>query len=317
MQVGKVLIGLVFVVLIAGIVSAALELGTNTGFLYAGSSPNVDPWEDLDGVDTMAWSIKDTAPVGATKVTEIGWWCDTATEAANFEVGIYDHSVGDDNPEAKVGDFAIDNAKGTTAGWKKVTGLNIPITAGTIYWIAMQLNDTATATEISIEGTGTPGSKSVRKAGQTALIDPWGADTGFEMLIGLYAVTDAPPPEATGSQVSHLKLNENSGTAVHYLNFTNASTTLPSVISGATWQNDGINITLTENTDYTLSGADFKVINMNLAWSEIKADFTSKRYDTFGFHVGMMKIISGFVALALLVFAYILMKSIWRTEKLE
>jgi len=314
MQVGKILMVLVFVVLMIGVVSSAgLTKGTNAGFLYAGSSPNEDAVGSFFAKDGTSQALKDTAPIGATKVTEIGWFSRDATEAANFEVGIYDHSVGDDNPEAVVGVLSQTNAKGTDAGWKKVTGLNIPITAGNIYWIAVQLDDTATSTPSVFSASA--GEKYDYKTAQTTLTDPWAVSSGTEgWITGIYAVTDAQPP---GSQVSHLKLNENSGIAVHYFNFTNASTTLPSVISGALWKNDGINLTLIENTDYTLSGADFKVINMNLAWSEIKTEYSSRRYDTFGFHVGIMKIISGFIALTLLVFAYVLMKNIWRTEGID
>jgi len=171
----------------------ALVKGTNCGFLLA--TPSGNPLgNDLEVMDTLAWSLKDTAPVGATKVTEIGWWCDNATEEANFEVGIYDHNVGDNNPEAKVGDFSTTNAKGTDAGWKKVTGLNIPITAGTIYWIAVQLDDTATTTNICFESSD--GDRMDRKVGQTTLTDPWGASTSLaDNINGIYAITDAPAPD--------------------------------------------------------------------------------------------------------------------------
>ena len=123
----------------------ALVLGTSCGFVT--SSPSADPGGTaLEDVDTTAQTLKATAPVGATKVTEIGWWCDNATEEANFEVGIYGDNGSGTAPDAVI-ELNQTNAKGTGAGWKKVTGLNIAITAGTIYWIAMQLDDTATGTD--------------------------------------------------------------------------------------------------------------------------------------------------------------------------
>lgn len=137
-------------------------------------------------MDTRSTAMKDTSPAGAVKVTEIGWWCDNATEAANFEVGIYDHNVGDDNPENLVGSSTV-NAKGTTSGWKRSTGLSILISAETVYWIAIQVDDTATAT---LSNDKADASEKVDiKTSQSALPDPWGSSNGSEAnLAGFYAV---------------------------------------------------------------------------------------------------------------------------------
>ncbi len=50
-------------------------------------------------------------------------------------------------------------------------------------------------------------------------------------------------------------------------------------ITGATWQNDGITITLTEDTDFTVSGTTFTIININYGWNELTAtyDFTTSQ----------------------------------------
>jgi len=163
----------------------ALVLGTNCGFVLA--APSADPASTAENIDTEASAIKDTAPTGALNVIEIGWWCDNATEEANFEVALYTHNVGDNNPEAVIGSISTTNAKGTGSGWKRVTGLNIPITAGTIYWIGLQLDDTATATATN-KGTGA-GQKWDTKWTETALTDPWGASDGTqEQLVSIYAV---------------------------------------------------------------------------------------------------------------------------------
>lgn len=58
-----------------------------------------------------------------------------------------------------------------------------------------------------------------------------------------------------------------------YLEYAQGSNTFTSAISGATWQTDGVDVTLTENTDYTLSGNDFTVINLNYAWTNISTSF--------------------------------------------
>ena len=165
----------------------ALVLGTNCGFVT--NAPTGDPAGNAYECDSIAWAGKDTAPVGAIKVTEIGWWCDTATEEANFEVGIYDHNVDDDEPEAVVGDLSQTNAKGTDAGWKRVTGLNIPITASTIYWMAFQLDDTATKTRGDYGSLAD--SKFVeRYPNVTSLLNPWETNYGSydNLMPAIYAV---------------------------------------------------------------------------------------------------------------------------------
>ncbi len=150
---------------------AALIEGTNAGFVKV--APSADPdTGDVGNMDTNAVAQKFTAPPGATTVTEIGWWCDTATEAANYDVALYTDNSEIGEAQFVVGSISANNAKGTTAGWKTVTGLNIPVVAGTDYWIAVQLDDTATATKFDEEAA--TGNRNVLFSA-TALTDPWGS----------------------------------------------------------------------------------------------------------------------------------------------
>jgi hypothetical protein len=170
----------------------ALVKGTNCGFVE--TAPEADP--GATGMDfyNSGFAVKDTAPAGATVITEIGWWSDVVNEEANYEVGIYEHNIGDDNPEAVV---AIDatNAKGTTAGWKRSTGLNIPITPETIYWLAIQCDPSATHSKI--DWAAEVGERSDRKSGLTELIDPWGDSTEqYAYLTAIYAVYATAEPSA-------------------------------------------------------------------------------------------------------------------------
>ncbi len=178
----------------------ALVLGTNCGFVT--EAPTADPTGASNDfwVDTRALAFKVTSPEGATKVTEIGWWCDTATQEADFDVGIYDHNSGDGNPEARIG-VSADNAKGTTAGWKKATGLNIAITEDTIYWIAVQCDDTSTTTKT--DGTNTVGQEWDAKTSMTALPNPWGSTSfGQASLLAIYAVYETgAAPTGTTTQI--------------------------------------------------------------------------------------------------------------------
>lgn len=79
-----------------------------------------------------------------------------------------------------------------------------------------------------------------------------------------YSLNDA-------NQVLYLPLNENSGTDVH--DIANGDT-YSSTISGAIWNNDGIDNTLVENTDYTLSGTTFTLINYLLSWNNVNTSYS-------------------------------------------
>jgi len=168
----------------------ALVKNTNCGFVTA--APVADPNEGTQRIDYQALAMKCEAPPYAVKVTEIGWYCSNATEAADFEVGVYEQNAGDNNPEALVGKSAA-TAKGTTEGWKKVTGLNIAIVAGQTYWLAAELDDTATMT--NADGKSDAGQKTDMKTLQTELEDPWGASSGtYGILLGIYAVYETSVP---------------------------------------------------------------------------------------------------------------------------
>lgn len=129
----------------------AVVLGTNAGFVA--EAPVADPAGNNQGVmDAYRMATKDTAPEGATSITEIGWWCDTASQESNFEVGLYSHNAETNRPDTRL--YVADtNAKGTTSGWKTVE-VDWAITPGTVYWIAVQLDDTATTTWMDWQSSG-------------------------------------------------------------------------------------------------------------------------------------------------------------------
>lgn len=70
-----------------------------------------------------------------------------------------------------------------------------------------------------------------------------------------------------------LEFNENTGTTAYDVSGNGNNGT----ISGATWNDDGVDVTLTEDTDYTISGNIFTLINDDLSWGRI---FTSYDYQT-------------------------------------
>ncbi|MCK9370617.1 hypothetical protein M0R04_11965 [Candidatus Dojkabacteria bacterium] len=164
----------------------ALVEGINCGFVT--TAPTADPADGtLTGIQAQCRSGKFTAPAGATSITEIGWWCDNATEEANFELGIYSDNGGGATslPATLQSGVSRTNAKGTDAGWKKAT-VSIPVTAGTIYWLTFQLDNTATPTHTNFH-TG-EGRRDKDTTDTATLPDTWISGGAANDLIALYAV---------------------------------------------------------------------------------------------------------------------------------
>jgi len=162
----------------------ALVDGTNCGFVKV--KPTADPDGTVIPQDSRTRAGKFTAPANGV-VTEIGWWCDTASEDGNFEVGFYaDNGNGAISlPAELLSGESRTNAKGTTSGWK-TSAVNIPITAGTIYWVAVQLDNLVTTTNTdSSAGAG----RRTARTSQTTLADPFGTPSATnDELIAFYAL---------------------------------------------------------------------------------------------------------------------------------
>lgn len=164
-----------------------LTKGTNCGFVTV--RPTADPSATSVALDTRAMAGRFDSP-GAVNVSEIGWYCDNATEAANYQVGLYSHDAVNNMPDALLVSSG-DVAKGTTSGWK-YAAVDIDISASTIYWIAVQLDDTATTTNANTLAKA--GEKRDYKTSQTSLPATWGiTDITTAHLFGIYALYTAPP----------------------------------------------------------------------------------------------------------------------------
>lgn len=163
----------------------ALVLGTNCGFVTV--APSADPEGTGEIIDAYADSIHDTSPATAAKITEIGWYCTNTTEEANFEVGVYTDE-GNDEPETRLHVDAT-NAKGGDAGWKSVV-VDWEISPSTVYWLAMQLDDTPTSTRNDIAASG--GTGEAYKASSDLPAD-WGSSSGNDIdgMSSIYAVWEA------------------------------------------------------------------------------------------------------------------------------
>ena len=128
----------------------SIVFGVSSGFVT--TAPIDDPKSYYRKImDNGAPVTGDISPTNAIRVTEIGWWCGTATQESNFEVGIYEDDGG---VPRNLLYSNVTNAKGIDAGWKKVTGLNWSISGNTKYWIGVQLDKTATTTNTDFYRSG-------------------------------------------------------------------------------------------------------------------------------------------------------------------
>lgn len=164
----------------------ALTLGTNAGFVT--TAPTTDPAGATFGNDNTALVTKDTSPATALRIIEVGWWCDNATEEANFEVGLYAADGGTVPGEAGTLLYVSrTNAKGTSAGWKVAT-VDWRISPSTAYWLGVQLDNTATATVT--DNRSSLGAGFDRRSSVTTLPNPFGggALTDADGILAIYAV---------------------------------------------------------------------------------------------------------------------------------
>lgn len=173
----------------------ALVLGTNCGFVTA--APTDNPAGSLSTIDAFSYALKVVSGASAPTITEIGWWCASATQASNFEVGIYTHDAVNNRPGTVISSSIV-NAKGTTSGWKTVSGLNIVLEASTTYWLAFQLDNTSTTTYTHYTTDATQ--KYDYKSGSGSLPDPWGASSGTGgRLVAIYALIGTPATSISGT----------------------------------------------------------------------------------------------------------------------
>jgi len=98
-------------------------------------------------------------------------------------------------------------------------------------------------------------------------------------------------------QLVDLKLNENQGTTAYDVSGNGNNGT----ILGATWNNDGVNLSLTSEIDYNLSTNIFTIINDEYAWDQVYAsyEYTTDANSTSSTIAHLIEI---FVALAILSF---------------
>lgn len=163
----------------------ALVIGTNCGLVT--EAPDADPSATGVTADNVSRNIR-IATTDAVTITSIGWWCNTATEESNFEVGIYEDDGGVASTLLHV---SRTHAKGTDAGWKRVTGLSWGLEADTTYHIAFQVDDTASTTQTDYDSTNDTKTAIdyTSPGGRQTLTEPWtDSSTDPTSALALYAV---------------------------------------------------------------------------------------------------------------------------------
>lgn len=158
--------------------------GTNAGFVTV--APVADPTGNFTQTcDNAGFAGKFTTPAGISKITEVGWWCSNATQAANFRIALYSHDAGGDDPDARL--YVTDyTAKGTASGWKTVSGLDWDVNPETVYWLALYVQNTATATQLDAQiGSG----RYSYNGGDCP--DPWPNVGEYASVLAIYGVVES------------------------------------------------------------------------------------------------------------------------------
>lgn len=178
----------------------AVVLGTSSGFVTV--APTDDPAGTLPNtIDGPAMVTKHTSPAGATLITEVGWWRDSGTNAANWEIGLYSEAAG-------VADalLYVEPTNSTTATeWQRVS-VSWAISPNTNYWLGLQMDAHTGSSTVDTEASGGAG-RDV-KAGQTTLTDPFAggavtAATGMAAIYALVAPSFVPAWASGANTVIH------------------------------------------------------------------------------------------------------------------
>ena len=156
----------------------ALALGTNSGFVTA--APSADPAETGTTIDGSSVVTKHTSPANAVKITSIGWYRASGTNAANWEIALYSESAG----VAATRLFVDATNSSTSAGWL-TTAVDWDIAPSTAYWLALQMD--AHTGSSSVDAAAALGVGSDVLTGQTTLNNPYGGGAVAD-ADGMYAI---------------------------------------------------------------------------------------------------------------------------------
>lgn len=201
----------------------ALVLGTNSGFVT--TAPTADPAGTGVTIDGSSVVTKHTSPAGATKIVSIGWYRESGTNAANFEVALYSDVAG-----VPVSRLFVDNTNSTASnGWVTVA-VDWAISANTAYWLAVQMDAHSGSSGIDTAASGGAGYDVMTS--QTTLNDPYGGGllADADGMAAIYALLESP---VTGTGAAAAQSAAASGSGVSSSAGTGASVAQAATGSGA------------------------------------------------------------------------------------
>jgi len=181
---------------------SVLAVGENCGFVL--TSPEIDPGGSGSPCNTgVAFASRHTSPAGNNIVTELGWWQGGSDDSplVHWNMGIYVDDAGEP------GSLIVPQSTGqvttlNTAAWYRYTGLNIPISPETIYWIAIGIGYLAHgANWIDLTWDETQLYRYEDILDYT-LSDPFNVEGGPTMLLGIYAKYEAAPSVAPTANIN-------------------------------------------------------------------------------------------------------------------
>jgi hypothetical protein len=149
----------------------ALTVGTDCGLVLTAPTGVVSTssYYNLDG---ESYAFKVSTGANHITISEVGWYCRDASEESNYQIGLYSHDSSTNRAKDLL-QTSGDKAKGTTSGWKVVNGLSWILEPNTTYWLAVQLDNTATST--GLPAYTITGQLSIRDWSATELENPWGS----------------------------------------------------------------------------------------------------------------------------------------------
>ena len=164
----------------------ALALNTNVGFVA--TAPTADPAGGDAVIDGASVVTKDTAPAGAVKITQVGWYRGSGTATDNFEIALY----ANESDVAGTRLFVDATNSSASGGWI-TTAVDWAITPGTAYWLGLQMD--ANSGSSTVDSATSGGSGIDRRTGQTTLNDPYGggAVADADGMYAIYALYNTAP----------------------------------------------------------------------------------------------------------------------------
>lgn len=174
----------------------ALALGTNSGFVTV--APTADPAGTGVTIDGSSVVTKDTSPANAVRITSIGWYRESGTNTANWEIALYSDVAG-----VAVARLFVDATNSTSSNGWLTTAVDWAISANTPYWLALQMDAHTGSSGVDSASSGGAGSDILTS--QTTLADPYGGGlvADADGMYAIYALVELN--SAAGSLVSHAR----------------------------------------------------------------------------------------------------------------